>query len=450
MRQRIFVDVTRTAGAPHHTGIQKVVRGLFRALEQRAEADDLEIVPVVLTGRGAVALPGLAPHPFELAGGAHRRPLRAALARIRDALRARARRLRRALVDREADSVAARLLLRLARPLLAAARAGRAPAMPGQPVVSFKTGDVLVMPDSSWLIDPWPTVAQLRAAGGRLVSVWYDLIPLQYPEHFDSELVGRFRDYFERLLAEADDMVAISRTVREEIADHASRRGLRTPRLHHAWPGVELAPVPARGRADLVRILARPTILMVATLEPRKGHALLLDACERLWERGVDANCLLVGRVGWNVESLMARLRVHPERGRRLFHLADASDEDVAFAYARASVTAYPSAAEGLGLPLVEAEIAGCPVVCTDIPVFREVASPATTLFSPRTAEALADALASRVEPPDPARRAEIAAGRRGLGSDAYAGRLLRILRTAPKPPGAAMAGGGGPESLVS
>lgn len=426
---RIFVDVTRTASGPQHTGIQKVVRGLYRALERRAGVEDFKLVPIVCTPKGAVALQGLAPHPYELEGAAHRRPLRKLMGKTKESVRLKVRRLRQALATREEMNLFARALLQGIRRVLAAARVQGAWYFEATPPVVFAPGDVLILPDSSWAIDPWPTIAAAKNGGAKVVSVWYDLIPILYPEKFDGDLVADFKRYLERLLAEADAMVAISETVRGEIAAYARERGLPVPRLAHAWPGVELARVPERPRSDLARILLRPTVLLVSTLEPRKGHWVLLDAMEVLWARGIDANCLFIGRIGWNVEELAQRLRRHRERSRRLFHLTDASDSDVAQAYAHASVTAYPSLAEGLGLPIIEAELSGCPVVCTDIPVFREVAGPETTLFSPRTGEALADALAPYVGPVPSERRAAIASTRRDVGFDAYGRAFLDVLR---------------------
>lgn len=53
--------------------------------------------------------------------------------------------------------------------------------------------------------------------------------------------------------------------------------------------------------------------LSARTLEPRKGHAQVLDAFEQLWPLGVDANLVIVGKQGWMVDELVARLRSHLE-----------------------------------------------------------------------------------------------------------------------------------------
>ena len=51
----------------------------------------------------------------------------------------------------------------------------------------------------------------------------------------------------------------------------------------------------------------------------------------------------------------------------------------VADLYALADVLVLPSASEGFGLPMLEAAVARLPIVCTDLPVLREVVGPAAT-----------------------------------------------------------------------
>ena len=53
---------------------------------------------------------------------------------------------------------------------------------------------------------------------------------------------------------------------------------------------------------------SRPSLLMVGTLEPRKGHPLALDAFELLWGEGVEANLVIIGHEGWHAGELVNRL----------------------------------------------------------------------------------------------------------------------------------------------
>ena len=157
--------------------------------------------------------------------------------------------------------------------------------------------------------------------------------------------------------------------------------------LGYFYPGADLVAtqpssgLPEKASAQLRAMQKTPTFVMVGTVEPRKGHALVLDAFERLWSEGVDADLVIVGRHGWMSDSLAARLKTHPQAGKRLSWLEQASDEYLEKIYDVSVALIAASAAEGFGLPLVEASQRGLPVIARDIPVFREVSGDYPTYF---------------------------------------------------------------------
>jgi glycosyltransferase involved in cell wall biosynthesis len=400
MTRRILIDVTRTADGIHHTGIQRVVRVLYQSLSDLAPDLDLEVIPVQLTKRGAVRLPGLPPHALEA------RPDGSAAGSLTGQPGARTQRLlgsaRAMLWSRAERSSWAAAALGTARFVFAVGRRIRAFVRDRLQTRPMRCGpeDILLLPDAAWQIDPWPTIGQVKAAGGKVVAIWYDLIPLQHPDHFHPSLPPLFEAYFRRLLAEADLLLPISRTVLEEIQVRAAAWDSRAPALAWAWPALPApAPPPATPRPVLAAREGRPTVVMVATVEPRKGHALVLDACEALWAGGLDFDLVLAGRIAWRAEDLRARINAHPEKDARLFHLDDLSDGEIGWLLRRARVAVQASLAEGYGLPIVEAAMLGCPVICSDIPVFREIAPPGAVVFAPRTGPDFAAALAPYLDP---------------------------------------------------
>jgi glycosyltransferase involved in cell wall biosynthesis len=143
-------------------------------------------------------------------------------------------------------------------------------------------------------------------------------------------------------------------------------------------------------------------LLMVGTLEPRKGHLQALQACSLLWQAGVQFNLLLVGAEGWQgvnasergpVVELLKALRGHAHWQRRLFWLEDVDDQQLATLYARADGLLAASWDEGFGLPLIEAARFGLPALARDIPVFREVTGGRARFFQAGTPGELARAL---------------------------------------------------------
>jgi alpha-1,3-rhamnosyl/mannosyltransferase len=75
----------------------------------------------------------------------------------------------------------------------------------------------------------------------------------------------------------------------------------------------------------------------------------------------------------------------------RLIEIPDPSDDDIARLFGGAKAFVFPSFAEGFGLPPLEAMASGVPVVCSDIPVFREVYGDAVHYVDPNRAESIAE-----------------------------------------------------------
>ena len=109
----------------------------------------------------------------------------------------------------------------------------------------------------------------------------------------------------------------------------------------------------------------------------------------------MEAGLCIIGRRGWNVDALERRILAHPELGERLHWLSDASDADLLYGYQHAEAVLCPSTAEGFGLPIAEAARMERPVLCSDIPVFREVGGEGALYFPPNNARALATLIES-------------------------------------------------------
>jgi hypothetical protein len=153
-------------------------------------------------------------------------------------------------------------------------------------------------------------------------------------------------------------------------------------------PGGGGRPWPA-GEGRPVRYL-----LMVATIEPRKNHATLLEAWNLLRSEGFDdLQLLLVGSFGWQIEEISRQLTPALERGgAHLLHQVPA--DDLRLLYRHAAVTVCPSIAEGFDFPGVEAMRSGGVVVGSDIPVHRDVFADGCEYFSTYAPRSLADVLA--------------------------------------------------------
>jgi glycosyltransferase involved in cell wall biosynthesis len=267
--------------------------------------------------------------------------------------------------------------------------------------IDIQPGDILLMIDSSWEQYPYfaPVFDTVRQFGGRIVTVIYDLIPLRMPEFCSAGLVAVFQQWIGLAVQHSDMLLCISRAVRDDVRAYIAEQDLphqNTLRLEYWHLGADIMPQPRDVHvrplvAELVADQVHPLFLMVGTIEPRKGHAVVLDAFELLWARGSQVRLCLAGKEGWEVDALMARIRLHPELGRRLYFIERFSDAEINLCYATAHGLIAASVAEGYGLPIVEAAQHQVPVLATDIPVFREVAGTGARYFPVGDSFALAE-----------------------------------------------------------
>jgi len=114
-------------------------------------------------------------------------------------------------------------------------------------------------------------------------------------------------------------------------------------------------------------------ILFVGSLSPRKNLSMLIEAIEEMGDKSLK---LIV--VGKRNKIFKSEELSHPAFIE--FH-KNTNDAELQNLYKNAKLLVMPSFYEGFGLPILEALNFGCPVICSDIPVFRELFEDYVTFF---------------------------------------------------------------------
>ena len=245
--------------------------------------------------------------------------------------------------------------------------------------VDFIVGDKLLLLDSSWdFVSTLRKAARnLHKKNGRVGAVIYDLFPVQYPELFTSqEFVHVFKVWHNMILEEADDILCISRTTADNVEQYFRACGIRRQsplRLHYFPMGAAIRESSGEPRTELRKFVeGGTTFLMVGTIEPRKGHAVAIEAFSKLLASGAEAKLLIIGKDGWKNDGFEKLIGADDVRDKILW-LKDAGDAELQWAYRNASALVAASKDEGYGLPLIEAAHFGIPIIASDIPIFHEV-----------------------------------------------------------------------------
>jgi len=164
-------------------------------------------------------------------------------------------------------------------------------------------------------------------------------------------------------------------------------------RVDVVYHGVDPAfhPLPADAVAAFRQHQGVPEqfVLFVGTLEPRKNLLRLVEAFARIHENGSQVVLVLAGGKGWLYDDLFARVEALGLNGKVIFSGYVMNDE-LPFWYNAAIALAYPSVYEGFGLPVLEAQACGTPVLTSNVSSLPEAAGDAALMVDPYDVEALA------------------------------------------------------------
>ncbi len=187
-----------------------------------------------------------------------------------------------------------------------------------------------------------------RRSGRVPLSVFiHDVSFLRFPDAYPTRGLSWHRSALVRARQRADVVLVPSSTVHEQLVDD----GFREDRIFTTGEGADHLPLHARtGDGSF--------ILAVGTLQPRKNLERLIQSYARVRERLPQPSPLkIVGPSGWG------ELSLQPTEG--VEWLGSVSNDELARLYADARVFAYVPLDEGFGLPVVEAQRAGVPVVAS-------------------------------------------------------------------------------------
>lgn len=275
------------------------------------------------------------------------------------------------------------------------------------PPIQVGPHDTLVLLDAFWQFNLSHSIKKSKARD--VVTVMYDLVPVYHGEFVEEVNRKRFLSAMPWMLSLSHRFLCISHDVEIQLRRYCGQQGIKGKNFDHFFLGSDFSP---KLTADLSALEIRPgwdamfanapVWLVVGTIEPRKNHSMVLDAFDLLWKEGAEDKLLIVGRIGWKTDELIDRILKHPEYNQKLFFKWDANDTELFYAYQKSAGLIFSSFAEGFGLPLVEAMASQIKVVCSDIPIFREVGGDYPIYFSLVSPKNLVDGLKQAKSLPSP------------------------------------------------
>ena len=292
--------------------------------------------------------------------------------------------------------------------------------------------DTVLAAGSGWMDTGVTTRAALqRRRGFRAATLCYDLIPVTHPHVFQPEIARQFREYWRGILPTTFRVVVNAACIARDLRDFCQTEGLAVPGIAQCPLGYDPATPQSRPAALPGGLRAGRYALFVSTIEPRKGHAMLLRIWRRLLARGLPQRAgfrlVFVGRPGWMVDDVLQALAGPAPLQGTVLHLTRTGEEELNALYRQAAFCLYPSLYEGFGLPVIEAFARGKAVLASSGGALAETVGALSPTLDPLDEAAWERAVAAWIEQPDTVRPVE-ARIRAGFAHPAWPEAAARIL----------------------
>ena len=234
---------------------------------------------------------------------------------------------------------------------------------------------------------------------GRFVVTIHDLFSFRYPEIHS----GWFPRGVNRLLItnavwRAGAIITPSRATADDVA---ARFRSATGRLHPVAEATDSRFTPQRNAASEAAWqryfnIRAPYLFYLGQWAPHKNVPMLIEAFSRVRVQRPDVTLVIAGHDPRHPELEAAASRL--PQGAVVFpgHLPD---DAVADLYRASAGVVMPSRAEGFGLPVLEAMACGTTVICSDIPVLRELADGIAIFCDPSSGDAFAAGMLEALSP---------------------------------------------------
>lgn len=238
-----------------------------------------------------------------------------------------------------------------------------------------------LQPDIVHLSFPLPIVRRWFKAS--LVATIHDLYPYECPQNFGYPQVWFNQWFLRQCVGQCHGLSCVSGVTLAALQMYFPRLRSQKP-MRVIYNSVDFAEGDSTRPALLPQSSDTPFILGVAQHRQNKNLDLLIRAYDRLRQEqrlAPGTQLRLVGSNGPETEALHHLVQTLKLQDQVLF-LSGISDGELRWLYEQAQLLVMPSSTEGFCLPLVEAQTLGCQVVCSDIPIFHEIASPQSHYFS--------------------------------------------------------------------
>jgi glycosyltransferase involved in cell wall biosynthesis len=264
--------------------------------------------------------------------------------------------------------------------------------------------DYIYIPLFSWLnlidIFLFPKNTFSPLVRGRKIPVYHDIV---YFEDFNFREFKFFDNLHHKIMI---PVAARFSWVDLTVSDFTASRmkallGIRPEKIRVVKEGVEShfrVVTDAAKRAETIKKynLKTPFFFYAGSLSPRKNMLNLIRAFTMIQD-SIPHSIYFTGGDSW-LDTEVHDLITENHLQERIIKLGYISEEDLVMMYNLADCYLYPSLYEGFGLPILEAQACGCPVITSTVSSCPEVAGPGALYVNPHDVPDMASAMTRVVQ----------------------------------------------------
>src|SRR3989344_7955901 len=245
------------------------------------------------------------------------------------------------------------------------------------------------------LFVPAHTLPIIHKPGLKTVVTVHDLGPEYLPKMHQLKQQLYLKYITKYQLTSATKLIAVSKATKEDLV---KKVGIDPKKVEVVYEGFNKELTRDRQQAtDDIKVYGK-YYLFVGTVQPRKNLERIIKAFSVIARSGTtkqsqrkgllrfarndEINLVIVGSKGWlsnEIYDLPRKLGIR----KRVKFLGHVPDEKLSALYSGAEALLFPSLFEGFGLPILEAQACGCPVITSNLSSMPEVAGKGAILVDP-------------------------------------------------------------------
>ncbi len=260
----------------------------------------------------------------------------------------------------------------------------------GVPRAETKDTGVIFSPHFNYL--PAPKTAK------RIIT-FHDLSFVHFPELYPlRKRIWHWQQQYQKQAECADALIAVSEFTRKDIINTFKVPETKVHTIHSGvnpfYKRLERTDASITRLTSRDKRVAKPFLLFVGTIEPRKNISGIIKAFENLKNDPFhrELRLIIAGKRGWLCDTIF-KDAANAKWSKDIIFWGEASHEELRALYNLAEGFVYPSFFEGFGFPPLEAQSCGTPVITSNRSSLPEIVGNSALLVDPWKISEIADAM---------------------------------------------------------